>query len=128
MTVAMPPPLDFSAAPTYRVLKPGESITLYNPVVGVQSTDRLVFDGELRVDTPTTYVSPGKYKIAYGGMIQSHPALATGGVPFKVREPGDPKAAPADEVAWGEEVDGLQVGVSLVERNTEQAATQAGRR
>jgi hypothetical protein len=84
MTVAMPPPLDFYAAPTHRVLKPGETITLYNPVIEVQSTDRLTADGELRVDTPTTYVSPGKYRVAYGGMIQSHPTLSTGIVGIEV--------------------------------------------
>jgi RNA polymerase sigma factor (sigma-70 family) len=109
MTVAMPVPLDFYAAPTHRVLKPGETITLYNPVVEVQSTDRLVFLGELRVDTPTAYLSPGKYKLAFGGMVQSHPKLATGAVEIEVREPlaADQEAF----TAWGKEVGGLTAGV-----------------
>ena len=31
----------------------------------------------LVVGTPTICVAPGKYKIEYGGVIQSHPKLAT---------------------------------------------------
>ena len=32
--------------------------------------------GLIRVETPTICVAPGKYKIEFGGMIQSHPKLA----------------------------------------------------
>ena len=42
------------------------------------------------VSTPTIRVAPGKYRIAYGRMIQSHPTLATGAVEVEVRD-----AAPA---------------------------------
>jgi hypothetical protein len=96
MTVAMPPPLGSYAAPTRRVLKPGETITLYNPEVAVESAGMLRLLGELRVDTPTTYLTPEKYRIAFGGIIQSHPKLSTGSVEFEVK----------DRVVWGQEVGG----------------------
>ncbi len=86
MTVAMPPYFGAYIVPTERRLKPGETITLYNPEVAVESTDKLRLDGELRVDTPTTYLAPGKYKIAFGGMIQSHPKLSTGAMEFEVKD------------------------------------------
>ncbi len=97
----MPPPFDNYAAPMKRALKPGETITLYNPDLAVESEARARLDGEMRVDTPTICVEPGKYKIAYGGMIQSHPKLATGTVEFEVK----------DQVAWGKEAGGLQAGI-----------------
>ena len=40
ISVYMPPPFDDLALPTKRVLKPGETITLYNPEVAVESEDR----------------------------------------------------------------------------------------
>jgi RNA polymerase sigma factor (sigma-70 family) len=109
MTVAMPPiPLYYVPA-TERVLKPGDTITLYHPVIEVQSTDLLRLEGLLRVDTPTTYVAPGKYKVAFGGMVQSHPTLTTGRVEITVQEPAPREAA----IAWGKEVGGLQAGLEL---------------
>jgi RNA polymerase sigma factor (sigma-70 family) len=109
MTVAMPLPLDFYAAPTHRVLKPGETITLYNPEVAVESADMLRLLGELRVDTPTMYVAAGKYRITFGGMVQSHPSLATGTVGFEVKD-----ANPAEAfTAWGEAIGGLQAGLGF---------------
>ena len=64
--------------------------------------------------TPTIRVTPGTYTIAFGGMVHSHPALATGAAEFDVREPVKPVAA-TEEVftAWGKEGNGLQVGLGF---------------
>ena len=102
ISVYMPPILLGDIALQQRVLKPGETITLYNPEVAVVSEDPKM-DGEMRVDTPTVCVAPGKYKIAFGGMIQSHPKLATGTVEFEVKDP----------VAWGKVANGLQAGLFI---------------
>ena len=106
VSVYTPPPFFGYTVPIKRTLKPGETITLYNPEVAVESEDRAKQLGEMLVYTPTICVAPGKYKIAYGGMIQSHPKLATGTVEFEVK----------DQVAWGKEVDGVQIGVQLGEQ------------
>jgi hypothetical protein len=58
--------------------------------------------------TPTICVAPGKYKIAFGGMIQSHPKLTTGTVEFEVK--------PTSDTAWGKEVGGLQAGLGIAEK------------
>jgi RNA polymerase sigma factor (sigma-70 family) len=114
VSVYMPLPSDvfwglwLPSTPIKRALKPCETITLYSPEVAVQSEDPKM-DGEMRVETPTICVQPGKYKIAYGGMIQSHPKLATGTVEFEVKEPAKPK----DDVAWGKEAGGLQAGLGF---------------
>jgi hypothetical protein len=93
-------------------LKPGETTTLYNPEVAVDSEDRAKLLGEMLViGTPTICVAPGKYKIAYGVMIQSHPNLVTGTVEFEVKEPAKPAEPIKDDVAWGKEADGLQAGI-----------------
>ena len=97
-----PPPL-----PIKRALKPGETITLYNPAVAVEPEDRRAkVLGEMWLGTPTICVAPGKYKIAYDGMIQSHPKLSTGAVELEVK----------DQVAWGKEVGGLQAGLTIGEK------------
>jgi hypothetical protein len=63
--------------PMKRTLKPGETITLYDSEVAIESEDRAKRLGEMMVvGTPTICVPPGKYKIDYGAMIQSHPKLA----------------------------------------------------
>jgi RNA polymerase sigma factor (sigma-70 family) len=101
VSVYTPPPFDNFAVPRKRVIQPGETITLYSPEVAVESEDRAKLDGEMRVDAPTICVGPGKYKISYSGMIQSHPQLATRTVDFEVK----------DQVAWGQEAGGLQAGI-----------------
>jgi RNA polymerase sigma factor (sigma-70 family) len=98
-----------------RALKPGETITLYNPAVAVESEGRAKGLGEMWVNTPTICVAPGKYKIAYSGMIQSHPKLSTGTVEFEVK-PAKPVAK--EDVAWGNEVGGLQAGLGSAEKRT----------
>jgi hypothetical protein len=98
-----PPPL-----PIKRALKPGETITLYNPGVAVEPEDRRAkVLGEMWLATPTICVAPGKYKIVFSGMVQSHPKLKTGTVEFEVKEPAKPK----DGVSWGKEAGGLQAGI-----------------
>jgi hypothetical protein len=96
-----PPPL-----PMKRTLKPDETITLHNAGVAVQPEDPKM-DGEVRPGTPTIFAKPGTYKVAYGGLLISHPKLSTGTVEVEVKEPAKPK----DDVAWGKEVDGLQIGL-----------------
>lgn len=101
VTVAMPPSPRYYVPPTERVIKPGEMVDLYAPEVAVETADLTRMDGEMRVQTPTMYAAPGTYKISFGGMLTSHPKLATGSVAFEVKDP----------VVWGKEVDGLQAGV-----------------
>jgi RNA polymerase sigma factor (sigma-70 family) len=104
VSVFMPIPKGYKVRVTELTIKPGETITLYEPEVAVEPEALMRLEGIMRVDIPTICVDPGKYKIAYGGMIQSHPKLATGTAEFAVK----------DQVAWGKEIDGLQLGLSLV--------------
>ncbi len=94
MTVAMPPSPRYYVPVTERVIKPGETIDLYAPILEVQSADLPTLDGLLLVDTPTVYAPPGKYKVSFGGMLTSHPKLTTGTVKIEVKDtpPADPPA------------------------------------
>ncbi|HKB37711.1 MAG TPA: sigma-70 family RNA polymerase sigma factor, partial [Gemmataceae bacterium] len=105
-----PPPLRGFAVPIKLTLKPGETITVYNHMVFVEPEDRAKALEPRPVAGPMICVAPGKYKIAYGGMIL--PKLATGTVEFEVKEPAKPAAPIKDNVAWGKEVDGLQAGIA----------------
>jgi RNA polymerase sigma factor (sigma-70 family) len=107
VSVFMPAPKDYLAVPIKRAIKPGETITLYSPEVAVESEamTRVLLGPIMRVETPTICVQPGKYKIAYGGMIQSHTKLATGTIDFEVKA--------ASVTAWGKEVGGLQAGLGF---------------
>jgi RNA polymerase sigma factor (sigma-70 family) len=109
VSVYMPAPFDNFAPPIKRTIKPGETIPLYNAEVAVESEALARLKGIMRVTTPTICVEPGKLKIAYSGMIKSHPKLATGTVEFEV------KAAKVSATSWGKEVDGVQVGIKLGE-------------
>jgi RNA polymerase sigma factor (sigma-70 family) len=111
VTVYPPPPNTSFAIPIKLALKPGETITLHDPVVFVESADRAKEPEARSLVAPTICVAPGKYKIAFGGMIQSHPKLATGTVEFEVKEPAKPAAPIKENVAWGKEVNGLQAGL-----------------
>ncbi len=104
--VTMPPRLGLVVILTEHVLKAGETITLYNPQVAVEALNLGPQTGAAAlVRPPTICVAPGKYKIAFGGMLTSHPKLTTGSVEFEVK--------PARVTAWGEEVDGVQVGIQF---------------
>jgi hypothetical protein len=122
VSVSMPPPSyvyrGFMLPPIKWALKPGETITLYNPEVVVESEDRAKVLGEMVVSIPTICVAPGKYKIAFGGMIQSHPKLTTGTVEFEVKEPAKPveKQQKQAFTEWGKEVGGLQAGLGYKAR------------
>jgi hypothetical protein len=93
----MPIRLGIIVIPTELVIKPGETITLYEPKIVVQPEALMRLDGIMRVDTPTICVAPEKYKIAFGGMIQSHPKLKTGTVEFEVQEPAKPVTKEAED-------------------------------
>jgi RNA polymerase sigma factor (sigma-70 family) len=82
--VAMPFLWLFAAVPTKRILKPGETVTLYKPEVAVEGILEGKADPTTVVGTPTIRVRPGKYNIAFGGIVQSHPTLSTGAVEFEV--------------------------------------------
>lgn len=105
VTVYTPPPFDGLGAPIKRALKPGETITLYNPKVAVEPESRARLLIVKTYETSTICVAPGKYKIEFGGMIQSHPKLSTGTVEFEVK--------PASITAWGKEFSGLQAGLGF---------------
>jgi RNA polymerase sigma factor (sigma-70 family) len=109
LDVTMPPIPLYLVIPTEQVIKPGEIIHLYNPEVTLVSEAQQRMRGLMQVDTPMISIAPGKYKIAYGGMLQSHPKLKTGTVGFEVKEPAKPVAK--DDVAWGKEAGGLQAGI-----------------
>jgi hypothetical protein len=102
----MPPSPRYYAAAIERILKPGEIIALYDPEVAVQPEDPKM-DGEVRVETPTIFAKPVKYKVAYGGILTSHPKLTTDTVAVEV------KAAKESVTAWGKEVGGLQAGLGF---------------
>jgi hypothetical protein len=72
-------------------------MTLYSPEVAVEPEGPVQLLINRKVDTPTICVEPGKYTIAFGGMIQSHPKLATGTVEFEVQEPAKPVAKEAED-------------------------------
>src|SRR5262249_9730530 len=112
MSVSMPPSPRYYVPPTEKTLKPGETISLYNPEVAVEPEDPILPLVNRKVDSPTIFVSPGKYTISFGGMLTSHPTLSTGTVEFEVK---DVKAAAVegDVTAWGKESGGLQAGLSL---------------
>jgi RNA polymerase sigma factor (sigma-70 family) len=84
--VAMPPSPRFYVVPTEKVLKPGETVTLYKPEVAVEEILEGKADATTNVQTPTIRVRPGKYRIAFGGMVHSHPTLSTGAVEFEVTD------------------------------------------
>jgi len=84
--VAMPPLWLFWAVPTKRILKPGETVTLYKPEVAVEEVLEGKADPTTVVSTPTIRVRPGKYNIAFGRMVSSHPTLSTGTVEFEVKD------------------------------------------
>jgi hypothetical protein len=109
----MPPIRLYYAVPTERVVKPGETMTLFkNEVaVGAEILDRQK-GPDAPVAVPTIRVDPGTYQIAISGVVRSHPKLATGSVGFVVKK-DEPAAEPKDEVAWGKEIDGLQAGLGL---------------
>jgi RNA polymerase sigma factor (sigma-70 family) len=114
VSVTLPPILGIIVIPTERVIKPGETVTLYYPEVEVAESLLGQIGPEPPVGTPTIRVRPGKYKIAFGGMVHSHPTLSTGTTEFEVQEPVKPVAA-TEEVftAWGKEVNGLQAGLGF---------------
>jgi RNA polymerase sigma factor (sigma-70 family) len=93
--VTMPPTLDYYPPPTKRLLKPDETATLVKNEVAVEAEILETTIGpELQVSIPTIRVGPGTYKIAIGGMVQSHPKLSTGSVEFVVKPAKDIPANP----------------------------------
>jgi uncharacterized protein (TIGR03067 family) len=111
--VTMPPYFGGYVPPTERVVAAGETISLYRPELVVEAGEPgRVPDAGLRVGAPTVGLAPGKYEVAYAGVLTSHPGLSTGAVGVEVRNP--PAAAPpVPFTAWGKEVGGLQAGLGL---------------
>jgi hypothetical protein len=107
--VTMPPILGIIVIPTERVIKAGETITLYNPAVAVESLYRGPESGPIQfVSTPTIWVEPGTYTIAFGGMVHSHPTLSTGTAEFEVPKPPQPVTTPKTPAPSDEDVAKLQ--------------------
>ena len=112
--VTMPPILGIIVIPTERVIKAGETITLYSPAVAVGEALLGQIGPAPLVSTPTIRVRPGKYTVAFGGMVHSHPTLSTGTTEFEVQEPSRPAAATEEAfTAWGQEINGLQAGLGF---------------
>ena len=117
--VTMPPIWLYYAVPTERVVKSGETMTLFkNEVALGAEVLEPQKDPIAPVSTPTIRVGPGRYKIAIGGMVRSHPKLATGSADFVVKK--DEPAELKGEVAWGKEVNGVQIGIQLGKRRVYQ--------
>ena len=103
------PPLKFSKVrKVEKAIKPGETITLYKPEVAL--IENLVGqDAPVQLlSIPTVQAKPGKYTIAFGGMLEGRATLSTGAVQFEVKD-----TKPAAEIAWGDEVNGLQAGIGF---------------
>jgi uncharacterized protein (TIGR03067 family) len=66
------------------------------------------------VRIPTIRVDPWKLKLAYEGMIHSHPKLATGVLEFEVKE----KPLPDEAFSWGKDVEGLQAGIAFGDKKS----------
>ncbi len=84
--VAMPPIWGFIVIPCEQILNPGETVTLYKPEVAVEEVLEGKADPTTVVSTPTIRVRPGKYHIAFGHMVDSHPTLSTAAVEFEVTD------------------------------------------
>jgi uncharacterized protein (TIGR03067 family) len=95
-----------------RALKPGEVFELGTAVLRVQ---RAAETGEFEV--PTLIAPPGKYQIAYPRLAFGGTAgpdkvwVTTGKVEIEVHD-ATKAAEKAEEVSWGEAVDGLQAGIA----------------
>ncbi len=122
VVVTMPPALNFEVVLTEKVIPPGATSTLYRPRVMVAGAQEGNVDWNALLPLPTIRVKPGKYEIAYRGMLDNHPSLSTGTVAFVVKEkdtralPAKPLREPAQGgfTAWGKEVGGLQAGLGYL--------------
>ena len=121
--VTMPPILDVIVIPTEKVLKPGETVALYQRKVAVEEVLKGDADPKAEVSKPTIRVRGGKYKIAFSEFVQSKLMLSTGIVEFQVKDKG---ASEKKEgfTAWGKEVGGVQAGLGF--RPGEQRAYRIG--
>jgi hypothetical protein len=86
--VAMTPDVERFIKGSEKALKPGETMTLYKAEVLIEASPREGESGSKpEIRTPTISVSPGKYKIAFSGMVMSHSTLSTGTMEIEVQEP-----------------------------------------
>jgi hypothetical protein len=112
----MPPLLDFIVVPTEKVLKPGETVALYQREVGVGEAPGGKAGPKTEVGMPTIRVGAGEYKIAFSESVQRNLILSTGIVGFRVKVK-DAKNAPEKKegfTAWGKEVGGVQAGLGYL--------------
>ncbi len=84
--VVMPPIAFYYAVATEKILKPDETVPLYNPEVAIEGILEGKADAATTVQTPTIRVRPGKYHIAFGGMVHDYPTLSTGAVEFEATD------------------------------------------
>jgi RNA polymerase sigma factor (sigma-70 family) len=114
--VAMPAILDIIVIPTEQVLKPGETVALYQREVAVERVLEGKADPNAEVGIPTIRVPPGKYRIAFDEFVQSDLILSTGGVEFEAKDKNDKESPEKKEAftSWGKEVKGLQLGLARV--------------
>jgi uncharacterized protein (TIGR03067 family) len=114
VAVTMPPRFGGYVPPSERVVRAGETISLYRPELTVEAGEP---DAGRSVGSPILRVPPGKYEVAYAGVLTSHPVLATGAVGVEVRIP-PAAAAPEPFTAWGQEAGGLQAGLEVKGKKT----------
>jgi RNA polymerase sigma factor (sigma-70 family) len=84
--VAMSDVIDIIVTPTEKVLKPGETLALYQRKIAVEKVPEGEADPNAEVGIPTIRVPPGKYKIAFDEFVQSDLILSTGSVEFEVTD------------------------------------------
>jgi RNA polymerase sigma factor (sigma-70 family) len=114
--VAMPAILDFIVIPTEKVLKPGETVALYQREVAVERVLEGKADPKAEVGIPTIRVPAGKYKIAFDEFVQRDLIISTGEVEFEVKDKSDKESSEKKEgfTAWGKEVGGVQAGLGYL--------------
>ncbi len=120
----MPPIHGFIVIPTEKVLKPGETVALYEREVAVRGILEEKAAQKTEVSIPTIRVGAGTYKIAFSDFVQRHLVLSTGVVEFKVKGTKNSPEEKEAFTAWGKEVGGVQAGLGF--RPGERRAYQTG--
>ncbi len=104
--------MDFEIIPIALTLKPGETVDVGRSDLLVAEPDRKVTVPDGVVDMCAIHVTPGKYTAGCRGFLKENHTLATATVEFEVK--------PASFTAWGQEVDGVQAGLTIAEQRVYQ--------